>query len=246
MLTISSPSEAKKARLWEKNDLRGLRLKFDSQEIQEIKVEDESFVLETLKPPSHLESLAILHCRGPVAFPNWVTSLTMLKRVQLQNCLNWESLPPMGKLQFLESLEIEVMNKVKKVGDEFLGVTIEDRQTSSSSSSSFITNNIAFPKLKKLKFYCMKYWEEWDYGNLLTSGGEDHVTVMPCLHSLTINYCLNLKALPSHLLHNTTLQELHIRGCPLLGERFKRGTEEDWPSISHIPSIQIDDDLVLG
>ncbi|XVE51991.1 hypothetical protein DITRI_Ditri02bG0084200 [Diplodiscus trichospermus] len=108
------PSKAKKARLWTKEGLHGLRLKFDSQEIQQIKTEDENFVLEALQPPPQLESLGILHCRGPVAFPNWMTSLTMLKRVQLQNCLYWESLPPMGKLQSLESLEIEVMNKVKK------------------------------------------------------------------------------------------------------------------------------------
>ncbi|XWS16260.1 hypothetical protein CRYUN_Cryun34aG0069800 [Craigia yunnanensis] len=218
----AEPSEAKKARLWKNYGLRGLRLKFDSLEIQQIKTEDENFVFEALQPPPHLESLAILHCRGPVAFPNWMTSLTMLKRVQLQNCLNWESLPPMGKLQSLESLEIEVMNNVKKVGDEFLGVEKEDRQTSSSSSSS-ITNKIAFPVLKKLKFYYMKEWEEWEYGNLLTSRGEGHVTIMPRLHSLTINYCLNLKALPSYLLHNTMLQELHIRGCLFSENVSKRG-----------------------
>ncbi|XVF25086.1 hypothetical protein REPUB_Repub13aG0183600 [Reevesia pubescens] len=244
---VVEPSGAKKAQLSTKTGLRGLRLKFDSQEIQPIKLEDEKLVFEALQPPPHLESLDILHCRGPVAFPNWMTLLTKLRRVQLHNCLNWDSLPAMGKLQSLESLEIEVMNKVKKVGDEFLGVEREDAQMSSSSSScsSSINNKIAFPMLKKLKFYYMKEWEEWEYGNLVPSRAEDNVTIMPRLHSLTINYCLKLRALPSHLLHNTTLQELRIRGCPVLAERFEKGRGEDWPSISHIPTIQIDDELVL-
>ncbi|XP_022714536.1 uncharacterized protein LOC111274167 [Durio zibethinus] len=247
LANVAEPSGAKKAQLWTKSGLRGLRLKFDPQDIQQIKTEDEKFVLEALQPPPHLETLGMFHCRGPVAFPSWMTSLTMLKRVQLQNCLNWKSLPPLGKLQSLESLEIEVMNEVKKVGDEFLGVEREDGQASSSSSpSSSVNNKIAFPMLKKLKFYYMKEWEEWEYPNLWTSRGEDSVTIMPRLHSLTIHYCLKLKALPSHLLHNTMLQELHVRGCPVLGERFKKGSGEDWPSISHIPTIQIDDQLVLG
>ncbi|KAK6268150.1 hypothetical protein QUC31_012310 [Theobroma cacao] len=242
---VAEPREAKKAGLRTKSGLRVLRLKFDSQETQRINIEDENVVFEALQPPPHLESLGILNCRGPVAFPNWMTSLSMLKRVQLQNCLNWESLPPMGKLQSLESLEIEFLNKVKKVGDEILGVERGEGQSSSSSSNNNNNNNnnIAFPVLKSLKFYYMKEWEEWEYGNLLTSTSE---VIMPHLRSLTINYCLKLKALPGHLLHNTTLQELHIRGCPVLGARFEKGRGEDWPSISHIPTIQIDDELVLG
>ncbi|EOY27016.1 NB-ARC domain-containing disease resistance protein, putative [Theobroma cacao] len=239
---VAEPREAKKAGLRTKSGLRVLRLKFDSQEMQRINIEDENVVFEALQPPPHLESLGILNCRGPVAFPNWMTSLSMLKRVQLQNCLNWESLPPMGKLQSLESLEIEFLNKVKKVEDEILGVERGEGQSSSSSSNNN-NNNIAFPVLKSLKFYYMKEWEDWEYGNLLTSTSE---VIMPHLRSLTINYCLKLKALPGHLLHNTTLQELHIRGCPVLGARFEKGRGEDWPSISHIPTIQIDDELVLG
>ncbi|OMP03388.1 NB-ARC domain-containing protein [Corchorus olitorius] len=225
---VIEPSEAKKAQLCSKSGLRGLRLKFDPQDIQQMDSQDEYLILEALQPPPHLESLGILSYKGPIAFPNWMTSLTMLKRIQLHNCLNWESLPPMGKLQFLESLEIEVMNNVKKVGEEFLG----------------INTKIAFPVLKKLKFHYMKEWEEWEYGNMLTSRGEKHAAIMPQLHSLTINYCVKLKALPSHLLRNTTLQELHIKGCPVVGARFEKGRGEDWPSISHIPVIQIDDEML--
>ncbi|KAK8524859.1 hypothetical protein V6N12_029712 [Hibiscus sabdariffa] len=235
---VGDLSVAKKAQLWTKHGLRGLRLKFDPQEIQQVKLEDEKYVFEALQPPSHLETLSILHCRGPLAFPNTMTTLCMLKRVRLQNCLNWESLPPLGKLQSLESLEIEYMNKVKKVGDEFLG-------TSCLSPSSSTDNKIAFPVLKKLKFHYMKEWEKWEYGNVWRSRGDESVAIMPRLHSLTINYCVELKALPSHLLRNTMLQELHIKGCPVLGERLEKGRGVDWPSISHISTIQIDDELGL-
>ncbi|OMO60088.1 NB-ARC domain-containing protein [Corchorus olitorius] len=131
---VTEPAEAKKARLWTKSGLRRLRLKFDSQEIQQLNNEDENVVFEALQPPPQLETLGILYCRGPVAFPSWMTSLNMLKMVQLQDCLNWEGLPPMGKLQ-----------------------------------------------------------------------------------------C-----------------------CPVLGACFEKGRGEDWTSISHIPTIRIDDELVLG
>ncbi|XP_022715080.1 putative disease resistance protein RGA3 [Durio zibethinus] len=229
-------NEAEEAGLRSKTGLRNLTLSFDSnsknRRITDEAFLREAFLLEALQPPPYLESLTINRMNGPTVFPSWMTSLTMLKRVILWACFFWETLPPMWKLPFLEHLEIWEMKKVKKVGQEFMGADREEGQTSSSSLSS-VNNNIAFPNLKHLKFQVMEEWEEWEYGNL--------PTIMPSLCSLKINSCLKLKLLPRVLLQKTTLQVLDIFDCPILRERCSRnGRGEDWPYISHIPTITID------
>ena len=117
------------------------------------------------------------------------------------------------------------MKSVKRVGNEFLGV---ESDTDGSSV-------IAFPKLKHLKFYDMEEMEKWDYGTAI----KGEIIIMPRLSSLQILRCLKLKALPDHLLQKTTLQELWISGCPILKERCRKETGEDWPNIRHIPKISI-------
>ncbi|XVF86762.1 hypothetical protein PTKIN_Ptkin18bG0068900 [Pterospermum kingtungense] len=228
----SIQKEAEEAGLRSKTGLRNLTLSFNSNS-KDVSITDEALVLEALQPPPYLEYLNINRMNGPTLFPSWMVSLTMLKRVILWACFNWETLPPMGKLPFLEHLEIWEMKKVKKVGQEFMGAHGDAEQTSSSSSSSSVNNNMAFPFLKYLKFQFMEQWEEWEFENL--------VTVMPCLCSLNINSCLKLKSLPHHLLQKTTLQVLDIFDCPILKECFLRnGRGEDWPYISHIPTIRFD------
>ncbi|XVF26900.1 hypothetical protein REPUB_Repub14bG0060200 [Reevesia pubescens] len=241
---VTKPSDAKKAKLWNKSGLRRLALKFDSSEQQGERIQDEILVLEALQPPPYLEELDIVCFRGP-NFPNWMTSLTLLKRVQLQNCLDWESLPSLGKLPSLEYLSIEGMKKVKKVGEEFLRGEREQGQAS-SSLLSFPSSYIAFPKLKKLHFVDMEEWEVWEYGNQFTGRGENYVTVMPCLNSLYFYSCPKLKKLPHHLLQNTTLQQLYINGCLTLKDCFEKGRGEDWPFICQIPNIKIEGELVQG
>ncbi|KAE8680745.1 Ras-related small GTP-binding family protein [Hibiscus syriacus] len=228
-------TDAEKAKLWEKTDLRNLTLSFismckDKRFPRQASAPEspvlEASILEALQPPLYLEYLNINRMNGPTTFPSWMLSLTMLRRVTLQACFNWKTLPPMWKLPVLEHLEIWEMKNVKEVGQEFMGA---EGETSSSSDN----NNIAFPSLKHLKFQFMEEWQEWNYGNLLTT--------MPLLSSLRINSCLKLKSLPRQLLQKTTLQVLDIFDCPILKERcLRNGTGGDWPYISHILTITID------
>nr|POF08306.1 putative disease resistance protein rga4 [Quercus suber] len=62
---------------------------------------------------------------------------------------------------------------------------------------------------------------------------------MPRLQRLSIRYCPRLKSLPNFL-HTIPLQNLKMEWCPILKERCKRGTGEEWPKISHIPNIDFD------
>ncbi|XVF79433.1 hypothetical protein PTKIN_Ptkin14bG0222800 [Pterospermum kingtungense] len=233
------------ARLSAKTGLRKLTLEFKGNNLH---AENEAFVVEALEPPPNLENLEIWSLHGPTLFPNWMMSLNMLKSVSFSFCSNWESLPRMGKLPSLEFLAICWVSNVKKVGEEFLGIEREDLGQTSSS----VTNNtiVAFPNLETLQFYYLENWEEWEYEKISRrsheggGGLEDSscitIDVMPRLQSLTISNCQKLKALPHHLLQNTsTIQKLLIKDCRILEERFEEGRGEDWPYISNIPNIKI-------
>ncbi|XP_068312445.1 putative disease resistance protein At3g14460 [Pyrus communis] len=56
------------------------------------------------------------------------------------------------------------------------------------------------------------------------------------LKCLFIYECPNIRCLPGEWLP-TSLYLLYIRSCPLLEERFRRETGEDWPKIAHIRNM---------
>ncbi|OMO66517.1 hypothetical protein COLO4_30519 [Corchorus olitorius] len=236
MHNVEEASEAREARLSTKPGLRELVLDFYKVNWDKRDGENEAVVLEALHPSPSLQTLKIWYSNGPTTlFPSWMTSLTMLKTIELFRCLNWESLPPLGKLASLESLSISWMKKVKKVGEDFLGI---ERRGEVEESYSF-TNIIAFPNLKELTLWKMEELEDWEYGNLFSneSSSSGGITIMPGLHSLTVEDCPKLKALPRHLFHH--LQQLSIGGCPIISQRFEEPNGEDWPYISRIPNRNI-------
>ncbi|KAH9689119.1 hypothetical protein KPL70_015369 [Citrus sinensis] len=232
---VSDAGEAARAELEKKKYLVELGLHFDhlrdGDEDQagrrENEEDEDERLLEALGPPPNLKKLVIDEYRGRrnVVPKNWITSLTNLRVLYLSWWRNCEHLPPLGKLPSLESLHIEGMKSVKRVGNEFLGV---ESDTDGSSV-------IAFPKLKQLAFSLMKELEDLDCGTAI----KGEIIIMPRLSYLEIVSCPKLKALPDHLLQKTTLQELLIGGCHILEERCREETGEDWPKIRHIPYIDI-------
>ncbi|GKV30504.1 hypothetical protein SLEP1_g39311 [Rubroshorea leprosula] len=173
------------------------------------------------------EEKEIVGHTNPIVWPSpsWITPLTNLKNIEIWGS-HVEHLPSLGKLPSLESLTMDCVWEVKKVGVEFLGI-----ETSLSPSSSSV---FAFPNLKSLTFDTMGEWEEWDYGNR----GEEDITIMPRLSSLTIRYCEKLKMLPDYILQSTTLQELTISNCSIISKRC----EEDYqPFIDRIPHSEVSD-----
>nr|XP_023890800.1 putative disease resistance protein RGA3 [Quercus suber] len=230
----------------------------EEEEIEEErrrKMEKDVAILNALEPPPRLESLEIRFYEGTTVYPNWMMSkLTYLKRLIIRECPNLEQLPPLGKLPLLKELEIVLARMIRKVGDEFLGIDIEEEELSESSKNNNNKDIIIFPNLKYLKFTGLGNWEEWggmggtieeeeeekdNSANAFVTNNTPKIKIMPLLHSLEIGWCGNLKSLPDYL-RNTPLQELDIHGCPILEQRCKRGIEDCWPNISHIPNIEID------
>ena len=159
-------------------------------------------------------------------------SLTKLKSLKLGYLEKLEHLPPLGKLPFLERLEIWAANSLKKVGDEFLGIDSENKRDD-------IIN--IFPNLKYLWFKGLKEWEEWiGIGGMREEDEDSSVTVMTRLQHLKIEWCPKLKSSLPNFLCTTPSKTLVISGNSILRERYQRGIGENWPKISHIPNIMID------
>nr|POE89129.1 hypothetical protein CFP56_70460 [Quercus suber] len=181
-----------------------------------------------------------------------MSKLTYLKRLIIRECPNLEQLPPLGKLPLLEELEIREAPMIRKVGDEFLGIDIEEEELSESSKDIII-----FLNLKSLKFEYLEEWEEWtgmggtieeekkdNSANAFVTNNTPKIKIMPLLHSLKIGWCGNLKSLPDYLRNTPLLEELEITICPILEQRCERWIRDYWPNISHIPNIKIDYEYV--
>ncbi|XP_050285986.1 putative disease resistance protein RGA3 [Quercus robur] len=226
---VTDVQEAENAQLKDKKYLRELGLSFDRR-VEEIeRVRNDEIVLKALEPHSNLEILKIDKCMGRV-YPNWMNSLSNLKRLHLWCWPNLEQLPPLGKLQFLETLVLRDAYSVKKVGVEFLG--IEEANGKNGSTSPLVL----FPNLKSLEFGDMKEWEEWDgIGERREEEGESGVSVlisiMPRLQFLDIWRCPKLKALPNFL-ETTSLKQLEV-DCRI----------SNWMTLATLPGLKT---LCLG
>ncbi|KAL4597841.1 hypothetical protein ACB092_11G017300 [Castanea dentata] len=237
MENVVNVDEAQKAQLKDKKHLRGLELSFIGS-----RMENDVKVLNALELPPNLQYLLIDSYGGNTIYPNWIMSCTALKVLRLRCCSTLEHLPSLGRLPFLEVLEITELC-VKKVGDEFLG--IEDSKYKKDY-------DIIFPYLKSLQFRDMFRWEEW-IGVGGTGEEEEEndngivtnpiiIKILPRLHSLSILGCHELKSLPDYVLTAPLLKELEISssgyGLRLLEEHYQRDGE-NWHKISHISNIKL-------
>ncbi|RYR72080.1 hypothetical protein Ahy_A02g006279 [Arachis hypogaea] len=199
----SEISEATRAGLKNKKDLLGLELWFSNAGSKD----KDQILLDNLEAPPQLQFLGVFYYGGR-SFPNWMIELNELKHLVLINCSECNVLPPLGKLPCLESLEIKNMPNVKMVGFEFLGIGLNHEDAGNEGSSSMI----AFPRLQKLHFVKLGYWEEW---NGINGNGGDDEKVMPLLSSLSVLNCKELRALPDYIKKKENLKPV-IRECPLL------------------------------
>ncbi|KAF4349353.1 hypothetical protein F8388_010987 [Cannabis sativa] len=219
-VNLANVGEAEKLSLGKMKELEELSLNFrvfDGSSVveEEAKPQNEGMILEALKPHPNLNLLTISQYHG-VKFPSWITSLINLKCLTLVGFDNCETLPPLGKLPCLESLQLSIMTSVKYVGIEFWGITREEENS--------------FPKLKSLWFNYFSQWKKWE-GSEEAALAARSSKVMPCLRSLRITYCRNLEGLPGFL-RMTPLEELRIGDCGIL----EQCCLNEW---LHIPNIEI-------
>ncbi|KAM1246462.1 hypothetical protein ACFX2J_042532 [Malus domestica] len=226
---VKDERELEKAQLWNMEKL--FHLEIDCKDVQYKRTRSIVEILNGLRPHGNLESLGISYHSGTTC-PNWIMYLHNLRIIYLHGWSEFKFLPPLGKLPYLEMLTLQFMEKVEKIGGEFLGIVDEDETSLKSSSSSF------FPKLKQLTIIFMDALEEWEVGVEGWNKEDFEISIMPCFSSLEISYCKGIKTLPDFLC-KTPLQDLIIKACPMLSERCEQSSGEEWPKISHIPNIKI-------
>ncbi|KAJ6735226.1 hypothetical protein OIU79_002321 [Salix purpurea] len=74
----------------------------------------------------------------------------------------------------------------------------------------------------------------------------NQIGYLTSLSHLVILNCSNLGSLPDGLQSLSNLGHLMIHDCPYLTERCKKEEGEDWPKISHIPKIWLNEEAIQG
>ncbi|KAL5570756.1 hypothetical protein UlMin_020353 [Ulmus minor] len=204
------------AKLREKKFLTSLGLYWDGESCYGTSEAIE--ILEELQPHQNLKALRIYGFAGE-RFADWIghQSFGNIVEVQLSECKNCKSLPPLGQLPSLKNLQISGFKSVVTIGEEFY------------SDSSSTTEPFKF--LEVLRFEDMAKWEEWLFTKdkvfpsfkelVFYECPELDVWLPDCFPSLTkllVSHCRELMPLLNPTSHQrnkfSSLEELEIFACP--------------------------------
>ncbi|TYH81797.1 hypothetical protein ES332_D02G010500v1 [Gossypium tomentosum] len=159
-------------------------------------------VLEGLQPPSGLQSLIVWNYGGE-NLPSWMSRpvhgsnigsllLDNLMELELNNCINCKSLPPLGQLQSLKFLALRNMEQLKRIGNEFY---CDGKWTATTAA-------IVFPCLEELLVSNCPLLESVPLTRQCLS-----------LKKLCIEDCSRLSSIGDGLATSTVLEELTIVTC---------------------------------
>ncbi|CAN6561745.1 unnamed protein product [Malus baccata var. baccata] len=201
-------SEAISANMKEKQSLTSLSLRWKVNITGDVnEAENGEMLLQALQPHSNLKELSVYFFDG-VRFAGWLSSLTNIVNLGLEDCQTCQYLPPFDHLPRLKVLRLDELNALEYISD-------------ASSSASRIP---FFPSLKEIYLrHCpnLKGWWKQSalIGSPMTEYEHQHIQQsslsFPCLSLLYVVNCPNLTSMPlyPHLedglcLHNTSLKPL--------------------------------------
>jgi Leucine-rich repeat (LRR) protein len=168
-------NDVARARINNKKKLQSMTLTWSSSDPEKDEIE---VLLETLVPPPSLEALNINGYTGR-AFAGWMSkdSLPKLVNLQLSNIPNCSSIPPLGKLPFLKSIELSHMTGLRTICLD----SINNREQ----------REALYPSLKELHFENLPNLEKWP--TTVTSNNAEvgimRVFMFPKLLKVTVIEC---------------------------------------------------------
>ncbi|CAL4982285.1 unnamed protein product [Urochloa decumbens] len=168
-------ADAKAAALGNKKQLTELILKWTSSLEEEEEDQDNTHVMEALKPHDGLKVLDIYGYRGG-PYLTWINTLQQMVKLTLSGCKNLKELPPLWQLSALQVLELSGLQSLNCL--------------CTCSGDAPVT---PFKELKELSLYRMPNFETWWFLNNEVQGEE---TIFPQVEKLSILYCERLTALP--------------------------------------------------
>ncbi|XVF83163.1 hypothetical protein PTKIN_Ptkin16aG0111600 [Pterospermum kingtungense] len=203
------------------------------------------FEIEEGLSATNLTSLGLNHCVNLKSLPDQMRSLfPSLEQLSIFNCPEIESFPKEGLPSKLKG--IYVGSSAKLTG----GMMRRNREWTLQTLPSLTHFTISDSKLEIECFpdehllpSSLTCLEIRSLPNLkvLDDKGFQHLT---SLRDLKICDCPKLQSMPPKSLL-TSISYLRIYSCPLLKEGCEKEKGKDWPNISHIPVIEIDDEVII-
>lgn len=170
---------------------------------------------------------------------NMLDNLSALKTLNIGSCHNLEFLPEDFKyLSSLENLNIRGCDGLSSFPTTLL------------EGLSSLTS-LSFQNCKNLKPLLGPLHQSPPALHDLVLNGlpeleylPESVQLLTSVKELRICFCRKLNSLPDGFTDLKSLKKLEIKLCPELEKRCKKPEGEDWPKISHIPFIKINDDVI--
>ncbi|XP_072985961.1 putative disease resistance protein RGA3 [Typha latifolia] len=207
---VKDGAEASQAMLASKSHLESLAFEWSQRNPTLRESRQDLEVLTQLKPHQDLRELSIT-CYGGVSSPGWMVNAmpSRIVVVRLCNCPKLKSLQNLGKLRFLETLEIRRMQGVKRIDQD----AYEDSEKEN------------FPSLKELHLSDMPELEVWSAGGSTRS--------FPCLAKLVMKNCSNLNEMPSlpSTLREITLERVGLTALNNAGGALPKECFQDFTSL---------------
>ncbi|XP_026438662.1 putative disease resistance protein RGA3 isoform X2 [Papaver somniferum] len=232
-------TEATRAKLKDRKNIQYLKLQWGRNIKEEEVVVNNSFmVLEGLQPHPHLEELSIQGFPG-LKLPKWLRSsscLPNLVKLEFYDCDSCTKLVGLGQLPCLQVLQIEYMDSVKCLGEEFYYQ--KEEEDNKASENAISTTRTLFPSLTKFTIHKLENLEEWFAPD----------NSFPCLEKVEISDCDNLTSIPDLQLWTSHLRILTIRDCRKLEKEPMRYYFKKYlPSVEFItPAGYFSDDSMFS
>ncbi|KAL0920743.1 hypothetical protein M5K25_009907 [Dendrobium thyrsiflorum] len=180
---VKDAEEACSAKIHQKRNLMDLSLEW-TYKYNGTRISRKNFypyldekVLDNLQPHNSLKQLQIYSFMGArsAIWMNNIKLISNLEYIRLDECLEWQTLPPFGQLPFLKSLILHNMPRVKRLDNKF----------HANGKDCF------FPSLKKLNIDKLQVLEEFFDAAVVAEGD----CFFPCLTELYLRDCQNLQEL---------------------------------------------------